>query len=74
MPKAKCSTASQRKLDQSQGLIPFAVELNQDLVGETNCAHTLANQRDVELNTLVAELLRKGLAAEYLLNIGLFAK
>lgn len=52
---------AQRKLDQSQGLIPFAVKLNQDLVNELR---TLASQRDVELNTLVAELLRKGLAAE----------
>ena len=52
---------AQRKLDQSQGLIPFAVKLNQDLVNELR---TLATEREVDLNSLVAELLRKGLASD----------
>ena len=50
----------QRKLDQAAGLVPFAVKLNADLVTQLQ---TLAKERGVELNELVAELLGKGLAA-----------
>lgn len=50
----------QRKLDQAAGLVPFAVKLNADLVTQLQ---TLAKERGVELNELVAELLTKGLAA-----------
>jgi hypothetical protein len=50
----------QRKLDQSLGLVPFAVKLNADLVQQLQAQ---AKQRDIELNQLVADLLTKGLAA-----------
>ena len=50
----------QRKLDQAKGLIPFAVKLDAELVGELRA---LALSRQCDLNDLVAELLRKGLAA-----------
>lgn len=48
----------QRKRDQALGLIPFAVKLDGDLV---KAMHSLAQERKVPLNDLVAELLRKGL-------------
>lgn len=47
-----------RKLDQSLGLIPFAVKVDSELVKEL---HALAQSRSTNLNELVAELLRKGL-------------
>ena len=50
----------QRKRDQALGLVPFAVKLNGDLVLQLQ---TLAKERGVELNELVAEVLAKGLAA-----------
>ena len=50
----------QRKRDQALGLVPFAVKLNSDLVQQL---HSLAQERGVELNELVAEVLAKGLAA-----------
>jgi len=50
----------QRKLDQAKGLIPFAVKLNADLADELR---KLAESRQLGLNELVEELLRKGLAA-----------
>jgi hypothetical protein len=50
----------QRKLDQAAGLVPFAVKLNGDLVQQL---HAQAKERAVDLNTLVAGLLAKGLAA-----------
>ncbi len=50
----------QRKLDQALGLVPFAVKLNSALVLQLQ---TLAKERDVDLNVLVAEVLTKGLAA-----------
>lgn len=50
----------QRKLDQALGLVPFAVKLNSALVLQLQ---TLAKERDVDLNALVAEVLTKGLAA-----------
>lgn len=48
----------QRKLDQAQGLIPFAVKLNSDLAKEVQA---LAEQRKLGLNEVVAELLATGL-------------
>ena len=48
----------QRKLDQSLGLVPFAVKLNGDLVKQIQA---LAQTRQTGLNEVVAELLKKGL-------------
>lgn len=48
----------QRKLDQAQGLVPFAVKLNGELVQQIQA---LAQARQVGLNEVVAELLKKGL-------------
>lgn len=48
----------QRKLDQSLGLIPFAVKLNSDLVKQVQ---TLAEQRKLGLTEVVTELLTKAL-------------
>ena len=50
----------QRKLDQALGLVPFAVKLNGDLVKQVQ---TLAQKRNIGLNEVVAELLKKGLEA-----------
>jgi hypothetical protein len=49
----------QRKLDQAQGLVPFAVKLNSELVQQIQ---ELALARQMGLNEMVAELLKKGLA------------
>ncbi|HWW06774.1 hypothetical protein [Collimonas sp.] len=49
----------QRKRDQALGLVPFAVKLNGSLVQQLQ---TLAKERELDLNQLVAELLAKGLA------------
>ena len=49
----------QRKLDQAQGLVPFAVKLNSELVQQIQ---VLAQTRQIGLNEMVAELLKKGLA------------
>lgn len=49
----------QRKRDQALGLVPFAVKLNGDTVKRL---HALATERGVDLNTLVAQVLEKGLA------------
>ena len=48
----------QRKLDQAQGLVPFAVKLNGELVKRIQA---LAQSRGTGLNEVVAELLRKAL-------------
>lgn len=48
----------QRRLDQAAGLIPFAVKLNRDLVAQIN---TLAQQRNVAVSEVVAELLQAAL-------------
>ncbi len=48
----------QRKLDQSLGLVPFAVKLNGDLVKQVQA---LAQERKTGLNEVVTELLKKGL-------------
>ena len=50
----------QRNLDQSLGLVPFAVKLNADLVQQIK---TLVQERECGVNELVAELLTKALAA-----------
>jgi hypothetical protein len=50
----------QRKLDQEKGLIPFAVKLNAELASELRA---LAETREIGMNELVDELLRKGMAA-----------
>ncbi len=50
----------QRRLDQAAGLVPFAVKLNGALVLQLQ---TLAKEREVDLNQLVADLLSKGLEA-----------
>jgi len=50
----------QRERDRALGLVPFAVKLNGALVQQLQ---TLAKERGVELNALVAELLQKGLSA-----------
>ena len=50
----------QRKRDQELGLVPFAVKLNSDLVLQLQ---TLAKERAIDLNELVADVLVKGLAA-----------
>ena len=50
----------QRKRDQALGLVPFAVKLNDELVRQL---HARANEREVDLNQLVGELLAQGLAA-----------
>ncbi len=48
----------QRKRDQALGLISFAVKLDSALVQEVQ---NLAQERQLGLNQLVTELLRKGL-------------
>jgi hypothetical protein len=50
----------QRKLDQAAGLVPFAVKIKADLVKQLQ-DRALATGAD--LNTLVGELLAKGLTA-----------
>ena len=49
----------QRKIDQAQGLVPFAVKLNGDLVKQVQA---LAEERNAGLSETVAELLKKGMA------------
>jgi len=51
----------QRKLDQSMGLIPFAVKLNSELVSQVQA---LAAQRKLGLNEIVTELLAEGLKSQ----------
>jgi hypothetical protein len=48
----------QRKIDQAKGLIPFAAKLNIDLVNEIRA---LAESRQIGMNEMLDELLRKGL-------------
>ena len=49
----------QRRLDQAQGLVPFACKLNGDLVKELQALAQAANQG---INETVADLLTLGLA------------
>lgn len=58
---AVLSRREQRKLDQAQGLVPFAVKLNSDLVKRIQ---TRAQELGAPLNEVVAELLAKGLDAK----------
>ena len=51
----------QRKLEQSLGLVPFAVKLNSDLARQVRA---LAEARQIGLNDLVAEMLKKGLESQ----------
>ena len=53
------SRREQRKLDQAQGLIPFAVKIDSELAKQIQ---VLAQQRKTGLNEVVTELLKKGLA------------
>ena len=55
---AQNSRDAQRKLDQAQGLVPFAVKLNSELVKKIQAR---AQERGTPLNEVVAELLEKGL-------------
>ncbi|WP_028450769.1 MULTISPECIES: hypothetical protein [Chitinibacter] len=48
----------QRKLDQAQGLVPFACKLKQDLV---SALHERCTAEGKTLNDLLDELLRQGL-------------
>nr|WP_119154602.1 hypothetical protein [Caldimonas tepidiphila] len=47
-----------RRIEQAQGLVPFAVKLHGDLVKEL---HAQAEARGLPLNELVAGLLKTGL-------------
>jgi hypothetical protein len=49
---------AQRKLDQSKGLIPFAVKLDAQLANELR---ELAQTREMDMNQLVDDLIRKGI-------------
>lgn len=51
----------QRKLDHAAGLIPFACKLPQTMVDQVR-SH--AEKEGIELNSLVARLIEKGLAAK----------
>lgn len=48
----------QRRLDRERGLVPFAVKLDRRLAGRLR---DLAGERNIGLNELLDELLRKGL-------------
>jgi hypothetical protein len=56
---AGVSRRDQRKLDQAQGLVPFAVKLDGELVKQI---HALAETNGEGINETVAALLTKGLA------------
>jgi len=47
-----------RRLDQARGLVPFALKLDAELVKRIR---SLAQERQVDLNDLVGELLGKAL-------------
>ena len=55
------SRREQRERDRAQGLVPFAVKLNDGLVKKL---HELAREKQRPLNDLVAELLERGLDKE----------
>ena len=52
------SRREQRRMDQAQGLVPFAVKLNQDLVRRIQAK---AQERNASLSEVAAELLERGL-------------
>ena len=58
-PTAMPDRREQRKLDQAQGLVPFAVKLNIELVAQLQA---LAQVREIGINELTAELLRDAMA------------
>ena len=60
-PVTTIDRREQRKLDQALGLIPFAVKLNDELVKQIQ---SLAQERQIGLNEMVAELLKKGLSSQ----------
>ena len=49
----------QRERERALGLVPFAVKLNGELVAQLQA---LAKERGVDMNQLVDEVVRKGLA------------
>jgi hypothetical protein len=57
---AAVSRRDQRKLEQAQGLVAFAVKLDGELVKQI---HARAESRQTGINETVADLLVKGLAA-----------
>lgn len=57
---AAVSRRDQRRLDQAQGLIPFAVKIDGALVEQVRAQ---AASREITVDELVTELLRKALAA-----------
>ena len=57
---AALSRRDQRKLEQAQGLVAFAVKLDSELVKQI---HALAEAHQMGVNETVADLLTKGLAA-----------
>lgn len=60
-PSAAIDRREQRKRDQAQGLIPFAVKLNSELVGRLQ---VLAQTHEGGMNALVGDLLQQALTAE----------
>lgn len=56
---AAMSRRDQRKLEQAQGLVAFAVKLDGELVKQI---HARAEARQTSINETVAALLTKGLA------------
>jgi hypothetical protein len=57
---AALSRRDQRKLEQAQGLVAFAVKLDGELVKQI---HALAEMRQTGVNETVADLLTRGLTA-----------
>lgn len=55
---AVTSRREQRERERAQGLIPFAIKLDGELVKRI---HALVQERKAGLNEVVAELLEKGL-------------
>jgi len=58
---AAVSRREQRKLEQAQGLVAFAVKLDGELVKQVQA---LSEARQTGINETVAALLTKGLAAK----------
>ena len=58
--EAEADRRAQRERDRALGLVPFAVKLPQDLVRQMQAE---AQSRGARLDDLVAEWLRRGLAA-----------
>ncbi|MCK6382831.1 MAG: hypothetical protein L6Q52_00590 [Rhodocyclaceae bacterium] len=55
---AAASRREQRERERAQGLVPFAVKLDGELVKRI---HTMAQARHIDLSEATAELLEKGL-------------